>query len=105
MYHCKICNFFTTTNYNLKRHNISVKHLRNCEALSLLKDKYDCKFCNNTYSHQSSLSRHRKLCELKYQTLKTINKKNDDPVDESYQSIKTQLDFERIKFENELLKR
>ncbi len=104
MYHCNICDFFTTTNYNLKRHNISVKHLKKVNDLAT-KDKYFCEFCDKMYSHQSSLSRHRKLCELKVQIPIFINTKNQYYGNNSYQSIKNQLELQRIKFENVLLKR
>lgn len=36
-YHCKICDFFGGTNYNLKRHNSSQKHLKNVEKNEISK--------------------------------------------------------------------
>jgi hypothetical protein len=82
---CDICNYNTNSNYNLKKHFLTNKHIK---MLNSDTEKIICNQCNKTYSHLSSYSRHKKLCkskseynnesyELELSKLKSDNEKKD----------------------------
>jgi len=57
-FNCKICNYYAKDNYNLQRHYDTNKHLNNKKDIGKL---YNC-LCKKSFSHQSSLTRHKKKC-------------------------------------------
>ena len=61
---CDVCNYNTNSNYNLKKHFLTNKHIK---MLNSYTEKIICKYCNRTYAHLSSYSRHKKLCKTKFE--------------------------------------
>lgn len=77
MFNCKICNYSTNRKFNLDKHLISKKHLKNKEISSL----YVCKYCDKTYKYYKSYINHK--CnkspdnEIK-EILKKVIKENEE---------------------------
>ena len=56
-YHCNMCKYTTNNRQNYNSHLLSKIHNIN----SNIEDRhYTCEFCNKTFGHRSSLSRHIK---------------------------------------------
>lgn len=60
-FNCNLCNYFTNNKKDFYKHNETKKH-NNAITYSTL----SCKHCGNTYKHNSSLSRHIKLCQFNF---------------------------------------
>ena len=62
---CDICNYNTNSNYNLKKHFLTNKHINNSYIPT---KKIICEYCNRNYTHSSSYSRHKKVCKGKFES-------------------------------------
>lgn len=60
-FNCNLCNYFTNNKKDFYKHNETKKH-NNAITHSTL----SCNHCGNTYKHNSSLSRHIKLCQFNF---------------------------------------
>ena len=100
MYVCKICDYYTSTNYLIKKHYKTQKHLNNANSVGL----YVCSNCNKEYKYETGLLKHYKECVLLEQnnTNEHNNEHNNDHIKEKYELIK--LENEKIKLENEKIK-
>ncbi len=81
MHFCETCNYFASSNNNLKKHFNTQKHIKLCNLDT--EPSMICKYCNKEYKHHSGLSRHTKICKnntdindykLEIEKLKTKNK-------------------------------
>ena len=66
-FHCELCDFLCSKNSDYNRHLVTAKHLN---ANSVNPDanigvSHICSKCNHEFKHASSLSRHKKKCEIK----------------------------------------
>lgn len=94
-YYCETCKYSTTRKSDFKKHNLTQKHIQNIQSkqheethnysLSLYKT-YKCNICGATYSHRSSLSRHKNLCALN-----ALAKKKELLIQEQQNINKTEL--------------
>lgn len=70
---CKDCNYKTDRIFCYKKHLNTTKHARKMnEVLTATSDapqnsvkKYNCSYCNITYTRSSNLTRHQKICPVK----------------------------------------
>jgi len=62
---CDVCNYNTDSNYNLKKHFLTNKHIK---MLISYTEKIICEYCNRSYTHSSSYSRHKKVCKGKFES-------------------------------------
>jgi len=97
-YNCETCNYSTDVHCNFQKHVNSKKHkeklaglidikilndidtspILNAHHKSNIKNEYICAYCNNMYSSQTSLSRHRHACSNKKTTVyKEVEKEKD----------------------------
>jgi hypothetical protein len=105
MFFCSDCNYSTTTRTNLNIHHRSKKHQNNQIINEITrydgggKKLFVCDVCFKEYKHQSSFSRHRKMCMDEF-----LNKQK---YEEAIEKIKTdyehKLEIEKLK--NELDKK
>jgi hypothetical protein len=67
-FHCEPCDFFCSKNSDYNRHLITAKHIKansvNAGANIGAANIQLCKICNQEFKHASSLSRHKKKCEI-----------------------------------------
>jgi len=70
MFSCKTCNTDFKRKLNYEMHLISIKHKNRVSSKILL---FTCSFCNKSFSHSSSLSRHKLAC-----THSKLQKENDE---------------------------
>ncbi len=93
---CDVCNYNTNSNYNLKKHFLTNKHINNSYTQT---KKIICEYCNRNYTHSSSYSRHKKVCkgkfeysqkeyELKVAKLQNENEKKDIEIEKKDIEIK-----------------
>ena len=74
---CEICNYKTKKKSNYQKHMNTNKHIQNMKHISSFKNKYKntvtpefvCEFCNKIYKFKSGLSRHRKICYEKDESM------------------------------------
>jgi hypothetical protein len=57
MYNCTICNYNGKTKYNLKRHCLSIKHIKNVD------NKTVCEKCDKKCNSRQSLYKHQMTCK------------------------------------------
>ena len=60
-YSCEICKFTTPLRSNYKNHLETRKHIKNMSEVSPDKT-YKCKYCEKTYLHKQSVTKHLKSC-------------------------------------------
>lgn len=89
MHYCKDCDYFTTSNKNLKNHFKSQKHLTNTK-------QFNCAHCNKQYKYKNSLTKHITIC-IKNSSI--TNNINDDQ-----ELNDCKLEIEKLKKENEIQK-
>jgi hypothetical protein len=82
MHFCKDCDYFASSNNNLKIHFKTKKHLRNTK-------QFKCVHCDKQYKYQNSLTKHITLC------IKNPNLKNDNNINDC------KLEIEKLKKEKE----
>jgi hypothetical protein len=87
-YECKTCNYATYDKFNYNKHLITKKHKQKvnqdanhtiCIPISysnhteIVEDK--CQFCEKTFANSSSLARHRKICNIKNDLIKSYEER------------------------------
>jgi hypothetical protein len=77
-YRCEKCNYNTNSKYNYERHIISALHTNYEKGMS----SFICKYCEQTYKHKSSLSKH-----IKY----SCTKNKDEDLKELVRLLNSQL--------------
>jgi hypothetical protein len=101
MHYCKDCDYFTTSNKNLKNHFKSQKHLKNTK-------QFNCVHCNKQYKYQNSLNKHVLIC-LKNHNINDSNDSNDinnsNNINDDLKLNYCKLEIEKLKKENELQKK
>ena len=62
-YNCLVCHYSTNNKYEYDKHTLTGKHqmLINCEDPNKIVKEMVC-ICGKKYKHQSSFSRHKKMC-------------------------------------------
>ena len=93
-YNCKICNLETNKLSNYNRHLKSKKHLaktgvskelakvsiglaENANHKSEINKKWVCKYCDKSFKHKSSKSRHEKECDKSNFEIENIKLKQE----------------------------
>jgi L-lactate utilization protein LutC len=61
---CEKCHFICCKNSDFNRHLMTAKHLKANDATVGAANQHLCPFCKNIFKHPSSLSRHKKKCEI-----------------------------------------
>ena len=70
-YHCSMCKYMTNSKQNYSHHLMSKMHIMNSGTEDRL---YTCNFCDKTFSHRSSLSRHmNNSCKKREREKETTN--------------------------------
>jgi hypothetical protein len=66
MYICKLCNYTTSTNNSIQRHNKTIKHLKLENENNDVNKKPNkiCNNCNKEFTFTNNFYRHRKTCKL-----------------------------------------
>jgi hypothetical protein len=79
---CKLCNYVSSSNYNLNKHNKTKKHLLRVAGNNTETGKYDCLDCGKKYKNRDGLWKHSKLCgkQEQHEIKQTTNKNSDDIV-------------------------
>ena len=105
LYTCSFCNFNTTIITHYNRHLQTDKHIKSKPKVSLReaaskpihnpckKDIFICKYCNQTYKHKQSLSKH-----IKY----SCTKNKDEDLIELVRLLNSQLEQQRSEFQSQL---
>ena len=68
---CKLCNYVSSSNYNLTKHNKTKKHLLRMDGNELETGNYECNDCGKKYKNRDGLWKHSKICGKQEQTGKT----------------------------------
>lgn len=68
---CKLCNYVSSSNYNLKKHNKTKKHVLRMDGNELETGKYYCIDCGKKYKNRDGLWKHSKICGKQEKTRKT----------------------------------
>ena len=92
-YSCLVCHYNTNNKYEYDKHTLTAKHqmLMNCEEPNKIAKQMICS-CGKKYKHQSSFSRHKKMCHS--------NKDKKDTTENNV-NITPELVIELIKNNNE----
>jgi len=64
---CKFCNYISSSNYNLQKHNKTKKHMSNVVGNVVETDKYICVGCGKKYKNRDGLWKHSKCCKKQEQ--------------------------------------
>jgi hypothetical protein len=108
MYFCNECLFSTKLKHNYDRHCLTKKHIVLLNKKN--KPNYFCSDCNKDYKHQSSFSRHKKLCngDKKPNNPREMNTNNNISnlelklIKKDYEH---KLEIEKLKYKNQLEKK
>jgi hypothetical protein len=93
MHFCKICNYYASSNYLIKKHYKTQKHIINLNSDGL----FTCSNCSTKYRYKTGLERHSINCiPIKNNTVNNIanNTLNDN----------FNIEFQKLKLETETLK-
>ena len=91
-YNCKTCSYNTKNISNYKRHMCSQRHISNSKKIESFDTcKSKCEYCNEIFSRQDSLKRHKKTCYT------GVIKQKEEIIKNNFEHIKSQ--------EEELLKK
>ena len=86
LFNCKICDYGTSNKKDFKKHEATQKHKNKCNPnTSYLKnpdDAFQCK-CGKKYKHSSTLSSHKKKCDLINESVFEIDEKIQEPEPEN----------------------
>ena len=105
IYFCSLCNFKTDRKNNFQKHKETFKHRELTE--------FKCEGCGKLYKHDSSLSRHRKLC-FEHENMETVpsfknvltavvetnNQFQNKMMDSNNQFVKSLIDNNKSTLEN-----
>jgi hypothetical protein len=112
-FHCEPCDFICSKNSDYNRHLITTKHIKansiNAGANIGAANVHLCKICSQEFKHASSLSRHKKKCEIvkptevkkktklyeKEKLFETIIKENIDFKNIILELVKSNTDFQK----------
>ena len=116
MYFCNECLFSTKLKHNYERHCLTKKHIVLLNKKS--KPNYFCSDCDKDYKHQSSFSRHKKLCNgnKKPNNTREINTNNTREINTNNnisnlelklikKDYEHKLEIEKLKHKNQLEKK
>jgi hypothetical protein len=92
MHYCKSCDYFATSNNNLKIHFKTKKHLTNT-------NQFNCIHCDKQYKYQNSLIKHISVC---IKNPKLTN--NIDDCKLEIEKLKEKNELEKLKTENKIQK-
>jgi hypothetical protein len=98
MHFCKTCNYFTSSNNNLKKHFNTQKHIKLCNLDT--EPFITCKYCNKEYKHHSGLYRHTKICKNNTEISKKDIEINDCKLE--IEKLKKKNEIQKIKHKKEL---
>jgi hypothetical protein len=59
---CKLCDYKSSTNYNLQKHNNTKKHILRVNGNGAETGKYNCIECGRKYKNRDGLWKHSRLC-------------------------------------------
>jgi hypothetical protein len=78
---CDKCNFKCSNNCDYVRHLITLKHKRltNANKKTIENDRSFVCDCGNSYKHRSSLSKHKKNCQLKNSSTTIVENPEEKP--------------------------
>jgi hypothetical protein len=62
-FHCESCDYKCSKKFCWDQHISTAKHIKAKNGLMKANKKYACETCDAKFTHQSSLSRHKKICE------------------------------------------
>jgi len=95
---CEKCNYSTKLKQSYDRHLLSKKHIEDKMTVIEETNIHVCSFCNKRYKYRSGLCNHKRTCTVKLVNPETnhisdientLNKKIEETVGKSYESIKT----------------
>jgi hypothetical protein len=74
MYICELCNYTTSSNNSIQRHNKTIKHLNNLTNLDnvIKKSNKICESCNKEFTFINNFYRHRKTCKSNQEILESV---------------------------------
>ena len=115
MHFCEICNYLTTSNYNLKKHYTTQKHINTMNSLGLQKNLFYCINCSKEYNYKSSFIRHKNVCTSythdiineisnninKHNNMNNLNNLNNININEVNDKFVYEFELERLKKEHE----
>ena len=103
MYICKLCNYTTSTNNSIQRHNKTIKHLKLENENNNINKKLSkiCENCKKEFTFTNNFYRHRKTCKLYIIDTNTniIDKSKilEDEIKQLKKEHKYQLEIEKLK--------
>ena len=124
-YYCQFCDYSTSRTCNYKKHLLSKRHLRNAspsvtetspkvakseqKSDEKIKKIYICEKCNKEYKSRNGLWKHKKICKVKSQSDKELErklekeyleKKNEKVINELVKSQKLLADTQQKMLEH-----
>ena len=86
-YVCEKCEYVTMNRKDYGKHVLTRKHLLAMEGLT--QNRLTCPYCSKTYKHQSSMCKHKKVCDKKGVVI------NQQQPDDIIQLLKTQNQIQK----------
>jgi hypothetical protein len=107
MYVCELCNYTTSSNNSINRHNKTKKHIKLLNIDVNKKTIKICNYCNKEFTFINNFYRHRKTCKL-YNTEENTTiidkcKILEDEINKLKKEHEYKLEIEKLK--NELTKK
>ncbi len=102
MHFCKICDYYTSTNYLIKKHYTTQKHINNANSI----DVFECNNCKKNFKYNTGLLRHQNECKPVNPKIEN-NKEATSLIDNENEHLKMEiikLELMSNKNENEYLK-
>lgn len=87
VYECEKCEYVTTNRKDYNKHLTTRKHLLAEDGLTI--NRLSCPYCAKTYKHQSSMCKHKKVCDKRVTTIVS------EPSDNLIELLKTQNQIQK----------